>query len=85
MDNYTLMKLSEKMDDDGVDIADFDPQDLYFTEDDAERFKEKYKEFLPQSNIICVNKTFENCFEDIPNEFDLLLSNHSIDDMIIAE
>ena len=45
MDNYTLMKLSEKMDDDGVDIADFDPQDLYFTEDDAERFKEKYKEF----------------------------------------
>ena len=47
--------------------------------------KEKYKEFLPQSNIICVNKTFENCFEDIPNEFDLLLSNHSIDDMIIVE
>ncbi len=45
MDNYTLMKLSEKMDDDGVDIADFDPQGLYFTEDDAERFKEKYKEF----------------------------------------
>lgn len=50
-----------------------------------EYIKEKYVEILPNANIICINKTFENCFEDIPNEFDLLLSNHSIDDMIIAE
>lgn len=45
MDNYTLMKLSEKMDDDGVDIADFDPEELYEIADNAEAFKQKYKEF----------------------------------------
>lgn len=50
-----------------------------------EYIKEKYSEILPNANVICINKTFENCFENIPNEFDLLLSNHSIDDMIIAE
>lgn len=50
-----------------------------------EYVKEKYTELLPEANIICINKTFENCFEYIPNEFDLFLSNHSIDDMIIAE
>lgn len=40
---------------------------------------------IPQAKIICINKNFENSFDDIPNEFDLLLSNHCIDDMIIAE
>lgn len=45
MDNYTLMKLSEKMDDDGIDIADFDPEEPYEIADDAEAFKQKYKEF----------------------------------------
>lgn len=45
MDNYTLMKLSEKMDDDAVDIADFDPEELYSVPNDAEAFKQKYKEF----------------------------------------
>lgn len=45
MDNYTLMKLSEKMDDDAVDIADFEYDELYQISDDAEAFKEKYKEF----------------------------------------
>lgn len=50
-----------------------------------EYVKEKYSEILPEANIICINSTFENCFEMIPQEFDLFLSNHSIDDMIIAE
>ncbi len=50
-----------------------------------EYIKEKYIEILPEANVICINKVFEECFKDIPNEFDLFLSNHSIDDMIIAE
>ncbi len=50
-----------------------------------EYIKEKYCKILPNANVICINKTFENCFKDIPKEFDLFLSNHSIDDMIIAE
>ena len=33
------------MDDDGVDIADFDPDELYEISDSAEAFKQKYKEF----------------------------------------
>lgn len=50
-----------------------------------EYVNEKYKEILPNAKIITINKSFENAFEDIPNGFDLLLSNHCIDDMIIAE
>ena len=50
-----------------------------------EYVNEKYKQILPNANIICINKSFENAFKDIPNKFDLLLSNHCIDDMIIAE
>lgn len=50
-----------------------------------EYVNEKYKKILPNAKIICINKNFEDAFEDIPNEFDLLLSNHCIDDMIIAE
>ena len=50
-----------------------------------EYVNEKYKKILPNAKIITINKSFENAFEDIPNEFDLLLSNHCIDDMIIAE
>ncbi len=50
-----------------------------------EYVKEKYSKILPKANIICLNCTFENSFEVIPQEFDLFLSNHSIDDMIIAE
>lgn len=46
---------------------------------------EKYKSILPNSEIICINKKFEDSFDDIPNQFDLLLSNHCIDDMIISE
>lgn len=46
---------------------------------------EKYRIILPNAKIICINKNFEDAFKNIPNEFDLLLSNHCIDDMIIAE
>ena len=50
-----------------------------------EYVNEKYKKILPNTKIICINKNFEDSFEDIPNDFDLLLSNHCIDDMIISE
>ena len=50
-----------------------------------EYVNEKYSKMLPNVEIICVNKSFEKSFNDIPDKFDLLLSNHCIDDMIIAE
>ena len=50
-----------------------------------EYIAEKYKTILPNSKIICINKSFEDSFADVPNKIDLLLSNHCIDDMIIAE
>lgn len=46
--------------------------------------KKKYKEILPDANIICINKKFENSLNLIPNKIDLFLSNHSIDDLIIS-
>lgn len=61
---------------------------LYIIDTNTEALEyvnEKYKKILPNAKIITINKSFENAFEDIPNEFDLLLSNHCIDDMIIAE
>lgn len=54
-------------------------------QDVLEYIKEKYSKILPEANVICINKTFDDCLEDIPKEFDLFLSNHSIDDMIISE
>lgn len=53
--------------------------------DVLEYVKEKYKLILPNVDIICINKDFENSFNDIPDKVDLLLSNHCIDDMIISE
>ena len=50
-----------------------------------EYVKEKYKMLIPEAKIICINKNFEDAFNDVPNDFDLLLSNHCIDDMIISE
>lgn len=61
---------------------------LYVIDTNAEVLeyvKEKYKMIIPKAKIICINKNFENSFNDIPNKFDLLLSNHCIDDMIISE
>lgn len=40
---------------------------------------------IPKAKIICINKNFKDASNDVPNEFDLLLSNHCIDDMIISE
>ena len=39
---YELMRQSELMDDDGMDLVDAERQD---DRGDAEKFKEKYKEF----------------------------------------
>ena len=39
---YDLMRQSELMDDDGMDLEDAEIQD---NRDDAEKFKTKYKEF----------------------------------------
>lgn len=61
---------------------------LYIIDNNAEVLgyvNEKYEEILPNAKIICINKNFENAFEDTPDEFDLLLSNHCVDDMIISE
>lgn len=45
MDNYTRMKLSEKMDDDAIDLFDYDIEELLPKKNSAEEFKKKYKEF----------------------------------------
>lgn len=61
---------------------------IYIVDTNAEVLKyvnKKYRELLPNAKIVCINKDFENSFDDIPDEFDLLLSNHCIDDMIISE
>ena len=61
---------------------------LYVIDTNAEVLeyvKEKYKIIIPEAKIICINKKFEDVSNEVPNEFDLLLSNHCIDDMIISE
>lgn len=45
MDNYTLMKLAEKMDDDAIDLIDYELSELLSESSDIEEFKRKYKEF----------------------------------------
>jgi hypothetical protein len=62
--------------------------DLYIidtSEDVIEYIKNKYKEILPNANIICINKKFGESVSDVPNKIDLLLANHCIDDLIISE
>lgn len=46
---------------------------------------EKYKEFIPNAKIITINCNFEEAIDKLPNNIDLFLTNHSIDDMIISE
>ena len=46
--NYELMRRSELMDDDGMDIDEAERQD---ERTDAERFKEQYKEFYTDIKI----------------------------------
>ncbi len=55
-----------------------------YSEDVLNYIQEKYKEILPKANIICINKKFEDSLELLPNDIDLFLSNHSIDDLIIS-
>lgn len=45
MDNYTRMKMSEKMDEDAVEYIDYDTEELLDKGSSAEEFKKKYKEF----------------------------------------
>jgi len=45
----------------------------------------KYKEIIPEANIICVESNLRNSIEKLPTNVDLFLSNHCIDDMIIGE
>ncbi len=61
--------------------------DIYvidYSADVLDYVKNKYKEILPNANIICINKKFEESLELIPKNIDLFLSNHSIDDLIIS-
>lgn len=46
--NYELMRKSELMDDDGMDLDDAERRD---ERSDAERFKEQYKEFYTDIKI----------------------------------
>ena len=46
--NYDLMRKSELMDDDGMDIDEAERRD---DRSDAERFKEQYKEFYTDIKI----------------------------------
>ena len=46
--NYELMRKSELMDDDGMDLDDAERRD---DRSDAERFKEQYKEFYTDIKI----------------------------------
>ena len=46
--NYELMRKSELMDDDGMDLDDAERQD---DKTSAERFKEQYKEFYTDIKI----------------------------------
>lgn len=45
MDNYTLMKLSETMDEDSCELMDFEYNELNPEGNSAEDFRRKYKEF----------------------------------------
>jgi len=47
--------------------------------------KIKYKEILPKANIVCINKKFDESINFIPDNIDLFLANHCIDDLIIFE
>lgn len=45
----------------------------------------RYKEILPDANIICLESNLKNSINKLPKKIDLFLSNHCIDDMIIGE
>lgn len=47
--------------------------------------KLKYKEILPNCTIICINGDFLEAINQLPEEIDLFISNHPIDDLMINE
>ena len=60
---------------------------LYVIDENSEVIeyvRKKYKELLTNVKIICINKEFKESFNDIPDDIDLFLSNHCVDDMIIS-
>ncbi|MBE6159565.1 MAG: hypothetical protein E7157_00745 [Lactobacillales bacterium] len=47
--------------------------------------KEKYKIILPEAKIVLINKDLIDSIEFLPENIDLFLANHCIDDMIISK
>jgi hypothetical protein len=47
--------------------------------------KNKYQEILPNANIICLDKNLIDSIDLLPNNVDLFLSNHCIDDVLISK
>ena len=45
MNDYELMRLSERMDEDAADLRDYDLRKLTAKKPNPERLREKYKEF----------------------------------------
>lgn len=60
--------------------------DLYVidnSDDVLNYIEEKYKNMLPNAKIHLINKDFKNAKTYVPNNIDLFISNHCIDDLII--
>lgn len=45
----------------------------------------KYKEILPEAEVILINKDLVDSIDYLPESVDLFLANHCIDDMIISK
>ena len=45
----------------------------------------KYKQLLPKAKIICIHNSLENAIDLLPNNIDLLLANHVVDDMLLEK
>jgi hypothetical protein len=50
-----------------------------------EYIKEIYQIVLPEANIICLKNSLKDSLKYLPQEIDLFLANHPLDDMIIYE
>ncbi len=51
--------------------------------DVAEYIKFKYKQILPNAKIECICKTFEKAIDVLPQNIDIFLANHVIDDLML--
>lgn len=45
MDNYTLMKMSEKLDEDALEYMDYEVSELLSDKNSIQKFKDEYKGF----------------------------------------